>query len=374
MTPVVITGIPSPYQVELFDAFAAREPNFHAFYIRRRHPSRNWADPTLRHQATFLDETDSGRRDYFRCVERADLVIFADYSCDPVRAAMRSREASAKPWCFWGERPGYHGLGWLGKIRRRLRLAPLHRGRHVPIWGIGRWAVDEYRREFGDGRLYCDVPYFSDLQRFRAASRARASAPGAVRFLYSGALIRRKGVDLLAKAFRRLAHSRGNVRLSLIGAGPLRASVEEILRPLGSRVRFHGFVAWQELPQLYAQADVLCAPSRYDGWGLIVPEGMAAGMPVIATERMGAALELIDNGANGWLIPANDEDRLYRALCVAADIAPSRRLAMASAAQSRSKQQDVSRGIERFRTAMDETLAVWRQFDPPISSLTESSA
>jgi glycosyltransferase involved in cell wall biosynthesis len=53
-------------------------------------------------------------------------------------------------------------------------------------------------------------------------------------------------------------------------------------------------------------ADVLCVPSRYDGWGLVVPEGLASGLPVIATDRMGAALEFVENGRNGWLIPAGD--------------------------------------------------------------------
>jgi len=94
---------------------------------------------------------------------------------------------------------------------------------------------------------------------------------------------------------------------------------------------------------------------------LIVPEGMAAGMPVIATQRMGSALELIDNGENGWLIRAGDENHLDEALCAAVDIAPSRRTAMGLAAQSRSAQQDISRGIECFRDAMEGTLAIWRR-------------
>jgi glycosyltransferase involved in cell wall biosynthesis len=358
---VVITSIPSPYQVELFDALAADEPGFRAVYVSRRDRHRSWADPPLRHHAMFLNEVGMASGEFHRWVEAAESVVFADYSCQAVREAMRRREASGKPWCFWGERPGYHGFGWLGQMRRRIRLAPLHRSRHVPIWGIGQWAVDEYRREFGDDRLYYDVPYFSNLERFRAASAARRAEPDAVRILYSGALIKRKGVDLLAKAFRRLGQSRTSVTLSLIGAGPLRADIESMLRPLGSRVRFHDFVAWQDLPMLYAQADVLCAPSRYDGWGLIVPEGMAAGMPVIATQRMGSALELIDNGENGWLIRAGDENHLYEALCAAVDIAPSRRTAMGLAAQSRSAQQDISRGIECFRDAMEGTLAIWRR-------------
>ena len=361
MTTLVITSIPSPYQVELFDALAADDSGFRAVYVSRRDRSRSWTDPPLRHRAMFLDQVGTANGALGRWVDEACLVVFSDYSSRIVRDAMRRREASGKPWCFWGERPGYHGLGRLGQTWRRLGLAPLHSNRHVPIWGIGQWAVEEYRKEFGDDRLYYDVPYFSDLDRFRTAAATRSSIPGTVRFLYSGALTKRKGVDLLADAFRRLGLTHEHVTLSVLGAGPLRSRMERSLGAVMSRVRFHGFVHWRNLPAIYAQADVLCAPSRYDGWGLIVPEGMAAGMPVIATDQMGSALELIDREDNGWLIRANDENDLYQALREAAEITPNRLMDMARAAQSRSSQQGVAEGVRRFRAALEDTRGAWRQ-------------
>ena len=86
----------------------------------------------------------------------------------------------------------------------------------------------------------------------------------------------------------------------MIGDGELRESVEQTLRPVRERVEFVGFRDWDELPFEYARADVLCVPSRYDGWGLVVPEGLASGLPVIATDRMGAALEFVENWAQ-WV-------------------------------------------------------------------------
>jgi glycosyltransferase involved in cell wall biosynthesis len=365
VTLAVITCIASPYQVELFDALARLETSFRAIYSSRRDRSRNWTDPVLRHDAVFLDETRQAKGELLRLMDSAELVVFADYSSRLVRKAMRRREAVGKPWCFWGERPGYHGLGYLGWMRRRILLAPLHRDHRVPIWGIGKWAVEKYREEFGDRRAYWNVPYFSDLARFRAASARRAPSAH-VRIVYSGALVERKGVDLLAKAFRRLARTHEKVSLSVIGAGPLRPYMERILGS-GPRVLFHDFVPWDELPTLYAAGDVLCAPSRYDGWGLIVPEGMAAGMPVVATARMGSALELVEQGTNGWLVRANDEDHLYEALREAVDLAPSRRTAMGLAAQTRAGEQDIAQGVPRFRAAMEGTLTAWRRSATPAS-------
>jgi len=356
---VVITSIPSPYQVELFDALAEGEPGFRAVYVLRRDPDRSWTQPRLRHEAVFLEDDNTTSQTFAGWVGAANLVIFADYSRKSVREAMRHRESIRKPWCFWGERPGYYGAGWVGRLRRRTYLAPLHRDDHVPIWGIGKWAVEGYRNEFGNRRPYWNVPYFSNLDRFCAASASRSTETGTLRILYSGSLTKRKGVDLLAKAFLRLARARENVALSVIGTGPLRSPMKETLHPLGPRVQFHGFVSWDNLPKFYAQADVLCAPSRYDGWGLVVPEGMAAGMPIVATDRMGSALDLVEPCKNGWRVRAGDLVQLYQALYEAADMRPDDRKAMAVAARACSAQQGIFEGVRRFRNAMEGTLATW---------------
>ena len=128
-------------------------------------------------------------------------------------------------------------------------------------------------------------------------------------FLFSGSLIHRKGVDLLAAAFVQLAREIANVRLEDNWRWRAAGVTLQTLRPVRERVEFVGFRDWDELPEEYAGADVLCVPSRYDGWGLVVPEGLASGLPVIATDRMGAALEFVENGRNGWIIPAGDQWR-----------------------------------------------------------------
>ena len=58
---------------------------------------------------------------------------------------------------------------WLARVARFGRLAALRSGR-APIWGIGRWAVDAYRDEFGNDRTYMNLPYYSNLDRFHAVA------------------------------------------------------------------------------------------------------------------------------------------------------------------------------------------------------------
>ena len=78
---------------------------------------------------------------------------------------MKECDKNGVKWCFWGERLGATRMALLGSFYRRLKLAPLRESR-VAIWGIGQWAVEQYRAEFGEERTYLNVPYFSDLQRF----------------------------------------------------------------------------------------------------------------------------------------------------------------------------------------------------------------
>jgi glycosyltransferase involved in cell wall biosynthesis len=309
----LVTLIPSPYQVELFNAVQARgEVGLTVAYVERQAAGRQWQMPDLTHEAVFLGEAPDAAR---RHLLEADVAVFSNYSDARVRAWMAEREAAGRPWAFWGERPGYAlgpGLGGLplvgrllGPAYRRLRLAPLHASR-AAVWGIGNWAVDRYRREFGPERAYVNLPYFSNLRRFREATPPPGAREGGgpLRLLYSGSLTRRKGVDLLARAFAAVAPGAPHLRLDVVGDGPLRPAMQQTLAPVTAQVTFHGFTPWDALPALYARADVLVAPSRYDGWALVVPEGLAAGLPVVSTDRTGAALDLVVPHATGWRVPA----------------------------------------------------------------------
>jgi glycosyltransferase involved in cell wall biosynthesis len=308
----VLTDCPSPYQVELFNEIAARgECELEVGYLRSRDPERQWKSSEIRHACVELNGSGEGSSR----ARAADLVVFNYYRHINAERFIDERASSGGPWCFWGERPGFRQTGWAGRLLRRWKLGKLHASSDVPIWGIGQFAVNGYRKEFGSRRAYFNLPYFSDLERFEVPAREEKRERT---FLFLGSLIARKGVDLVASAFVRLAREVSNVRLRIVGEGELRESLVRVLRPVSERVEFVGFRDWDELPGEYARADVLCVPSRYDGWGLVVPEGLAAGLPVIATDRMGAALEFVESGRNGWLIRAGDEEALFAAMLEAA--------------------------------------------------------
>jgi glycosyltransferase involved in cell wall biosynthesis len=144
-------------------------------------------------------------------------------------------------------------------------------------------------------------------------------APGQPRYLFVGRFIERKGIDVLLAAFRRV--DRGV--LWLAGDGPLRSFVEEEAKK-DPRVRILGYADEESLPELYRRADVLVVPSLFEAWGLVVHEGLAYGLPVIATDQVAAADDLVESGVNGYVVAAGAEEALATAMRSVAEWGPSR--------------------------------------------------
>jgi glycosyltransferase involved in cell wall biosynthesis len=355
---VVVTDFTSPYQIELFNAVEELAPGrLDVIYLHQHSRSREWSQGKTLHGAVMMEQDQGALFKARTLVDEAELAVFNFYDDNHALELIRRRDASGLPWCFWGERPGYfHRL--LGRLRRLWLLAPLHE-RRAAIWGIGTMAVDAYREEFGAFRDYVNLPYFSDLTRFQAIARQQGDRCDTFTFLYSGALIRRKGVDLVARAFVRLAAQHPQARLRIMGSGRLEQMLRNVLHPCAAQVEFTGFKDWAALPEEYAHADVLCVPSRYDGWGLVVPEGLASGLPVISTRQTGAAVDFLRPGTNGWLIAADDEEAIHRAMTEAISLGAARLVEMSAAARATVAEHSLANGAGRFIRAAANAASGW---------------
>jgi glycosyltransferase involved in cell wall biosynthesis len=117
-----------------------------------------------------------------------------------------------------------------------------------------------------------------------------------------------KGSHYLLAAWRELAAGE-RAKLEVYGR---RALPERLLGALSDTVRFHGSVARETLFAAYQDADVLVFPTLCDGYGMVVAEALAAGLPVITTDQAGAA-DLI-GPSNGLIVPAADAAALRDAL------------------------------------------------------------
>ncbi len=131
----------------------------------------------------------------------------------------------------------------------------------------------------------------------------------AVRFLWAGTFSIRKGAHYLLKAWKQLQPG-NHADLNVFGAIGLPTP---LLENLPESIHFRGTVPRSELYNHYHQSDILVFPTLCDGFGMVVTEAFAQGLPVITTEQAGAA-DLVRHGVNGLIIPAGDATALAEAL------------------------------------------------------------
>lgn len=178
----------------------------------------------------------------------------------------------------------------------------------------------EYLEHYGVARSRITMaPYTVDNDYFFGKSIAARANPSLVRrglgipedrvvFVSSGKLIPRKRPLDLLHAFAGSA-ARSKATLVYVGDGQLRGEVERAAHALGvhEQVVFLGFRNQSELPAIYGAGDVLLLASESETWGLVVNEGMAAGLAPVVSDRVGASPDLVPPD---WIYPFGDVDAL----------------------------------------------------------------
>jgi glycosyltransferase involved in cell wall biosynthesis len=334
-----LTPTPSPYMRDLFAAMT-RDGRIapRVLYLEKGTPTHGWDEERLPGYAEVLPggwvrflgarvHANPGAVAHIRRT-RPDVAVVAGYSGLTNQAVMCWLKATRTPWVFYGEIPGFQNRGRVGRALRALARWPAVRWSHG-IAAVGTRAAAAYRALAPRRLPVANIPYFCDMSAFASARTTAPTGPDRpLRFLYCGQLVHRKGVDLLVRAFARLAQRHEHVRLRLVGDGELlpdlRTRVPESVR---GRIEFTGFLQVNQLPAQFADADVFLLPSRHDGWGVVVNQALAAGLAVVCSDAVGAT-DLVAPGENGLIVPAGDEDALYRAMDeLAADPEKTRRFA-----------------------------------------------
>jgi mannosyltransferase len=207
------------------------------------------------------------------------------------------------------------------------------------------------------------LPHGVDVERFRPADpterqalRARLGLPEGVLAVYSGRLLRGKGLETLVDAMAAPALPEA-LRLVLLGSGEGQLDVEPELRRrvsergLGERVVFAGRV--ENVADYLRAGDLFVFPSLFEALGIALVEAAACGLPAVAS-RTGGIVDVVDHDRSGVLVPPGSAPALAAALAaLAAD--PGRRAAMGREARgvavSRFDERDV---LERYRALFSE--------------------
>jgi 1,2-diacylglycerol 3-alpha-glucosyltransferase len=178
-----------------------------------------------------------------------------------------------------------------------------------------------------DGYDVVDNDHFArlaDATRENAAeARRRLGLPESY-FLASGRFIEEKNLPGLLDAYNRYRVQAGPAAwdLVLLGDGELRPTLLEQLADsgLGEVVHLQGFRQYEELPAYYGLASAFVLASTSETWGLVVNEAMAAGLPVLVSDRCGCAADLVVPGSNGYRFdPLRPDELANLMLHVASD-------------------------------------------------------
>jgi glycosyltransferase involved in cell wall biosynthesis len=131
--------------------------------------------------------------------------------------------------------------------------------------------------------------------------------------LFVGRLVPQKGVDLLLQAFGVVLRRCPARRLIVAGDGDLELYLKRVTHYLGfpQRVVFAHWQTGPALVELYQKAQLVVMPSYYEPFGIVALEAMACGRPVIASQ-VGGLEEIVQDGVQGYLVPAGDYLQLAR--------------------------------------------------------------
>jgi glycosyltransferase involved in cell wall biosynthesis len=248
------------------------------------------------------------------CRGRFDAIVVHGWTEATHWLAFLAAGLTGTPLLLHGEavpRPGQVALP--SRMRRALvRVVARHA---AACLANGTRGVEFYRALGVPAERIALAPYSVDNVFFqqetkrwrtrRAELRAGLGLPPELPvILFPSKLIERKRPMDCLLAYAAL---REDAALVFVGDGALRPALEAEAAELGlSHVRFAGFQNQSALPRYYALADVLVLPSTFEPWGLVVNEAMCAGLPVVASDGVTAAADLVRHGENGFVYPAGD--------------------------------------------------------------------
>lgn len=217
----------------------------------------------------------------------------------------------------------------------------------------------------GQAIPHAAIPMGVETSVFAAAGDERAphDPRGPRTLLFVGKFVPKKGISVLLDAVARLRAAGRDLRLQLIGGGPLedalRADVARL--GIGDAVAFLGWVKNHELPSRYVSADVVCVPSIEDAHGetegtpVVLQEALACGSLIVASRSSGIG-DVLRDGENGWTVPPGDAGAMAaavaRALDAPADVQRMVRAAARATAGENAWPRVAARFYERFTLAM----------------------
>ncbi len=319
-----VTNYPSPYRVNFFDELGKRTRLTVLYFAKpTAYRDENWfVESSGGFEAVQLEKKVSlgGKTlclDVIDWLKKPwDAIVVCGYSLPTTMLAIFWLRSHRIP--FYMEVDG-------GLIRERKGLK--YQYKKLLVGSASNWLssgkkTTEYLVNYGAKEDRVQVYPFTSLwekdvlekpltKEEKLALRRKLEMPEEKILLYVGRFTREKGMDDLLQAARKIDASVG---IYFIGGEPTREHLNFCKEQDLKNIHFVGFQKKEELARYYRAADLLVLPTHSDVWGLVVNEAMACGLPVVTTDQCVAGAELIENGVNGYLVPAREPEILAQSV------------------------------------------------------------
>jgi len=288
MKILFLSNIPTPYQLDFLGKLS-EIAEVRAVFLWGREVNRDWSlsqKPWLRILSGENEKADWKKLHTILAEFKPEYVLVGGYRLQLSFKLKIYCALKKVSFHYWLEKP-LPAVGLRKLLRAVVWVTVLPFSKSV--FCIGNEAVNIYRPF---ARKVFNLPYSIDSKRYKE----RYGLPSKpLKCLYIGQYIARKGVPELLQAFAGLDMDQAN--LTLVGSGELQDLVKNYALKY-KNINELGFVNPDQLPSVISQHDILLAPSRHDGWSVVVVEAMISGLPVISTSQTGAFIQLSRDANN----------------------------------------------------------------------------
>jgi glycosyltransferase involved in cell wall biosynthesis len=238
--------------------------------------------------------------DIYRAIKKIDPDLVHAQSLIFAIPALISKKLLKIPYVFWGQGLDIYLRNWFMKMVSRTIIKnadsaiALTKNMKMVLQAI-------YHRDIAV------VPNGIDINDYRDRPDEQECETPEKRILFVGRLNPVKGVHYLLRAMKIVREVLPEAKLIIVGEGEERKNLECLTNDLGLNecVDFVGRTPHEKIPDYLYQADIFVLPSLSEGFGIVILEAMACGLPIVAT-RVGGVPDIVEDGVNGYLVESGD--------------------------------------------------------------------
>jgi glycosyltransferase involved in cell wall biosynthesis len=373
---VVVLPEPTPYRSPVLDLLSRRDDlEVTVVYAAASVAGRTWAAGGHHDSVHLRGMRIPGARRLLRhdypvspgvwrqlSRRRPDCLVVSGWSTFASQAAIVWARVHRVPYVLLVES---HDLGRRAGWRRAVKQAVVPRlvRRASAVLVVGSMARRSMLERGANPDLIHVFANTVDVERFAARAlllRDRRSelrqrfgfVPAEVVVACVARLVPEKGIDVLIHA---AARATSRPALLLVGSGAERAPLEQLAATLGVHAEFVGDLPWDRISEAYVAADAFALLSRHEPWGVVVNEAAASGLPLLLSDEVGAAFDLLRPGENGVRVPAEDVGAAAAALDLLAQ--PDVRSRYSASSRTIASAWGYGPSIEAFTAAVQQAIS-----------------